>query len=444
AEPVKWIRHTTVSTATASIRNGRCFTRSRPFDDCTNRTSGWSHRPPSAFTRRGDCTGSAPPLRDIEQALQWAAGMRYLRDCSFASCKARAKHTVGEPYRFVSGTIMKRVGFAGASAVAAGLVFQSVAFARGVSPYLPLNLEPEIERKIERVLILGDQSVMSRPIAAATVLAALPKACKVDQQLCEQVQRYLARYTRSSGLTHASAEVAAAHGADVTLPDRYGVGSKSHWDASASAFWQPSDYILLDAGAVAYEGRTDFTGSMLSLGTSYAQLDIGYRPHWFSPLSDSSMLMSTEAPTMPSVTLSNYQPFTPLGLRYEIFDAQMSKSNHIAFDNPAGTSFTEKTGNPRLAGIHLSMEPMSGWSFGLNRLLQYGGAGRPSSLKDLFDAFFNPSKFDNAGTAGAAFNQQFGNQEGSVTSTLLFPGKVPFAFYVEYAGEDTSRGRSYL
>src|SRR6185437_11630268 len=62
----------------------------------------------------------------------------------------------------------------------------------------------------------------------------------------------------------------------------------------------------------------------------------------------------------------------------------------------------------------------------------------------LFDAFFNPSKFDNAGTAGAAFNQQFGNQEGSVTSTLLFPGKVPFAFYVEYAGEDTSRGRSYL
>ena len=337
---------------------------------------------------------------------------------------------------------MKRVGFVGLWTLTAGLGFQSAALARGVSPYLPLNLEPEIERKIERVLILGDQPVMSRPIAAATVLAALPKACKVDQVLCEQVQRYLARYTRNSALTHASAEVAATQGTKTVLPDRYGMSSSSHWDTSAAAFWQPSDYILLNAGAVAYEGRTDFTGSMLSLGMSYAQLDIGYRPHWFSPLSDSSMLMSTEAPTMPSVTLSNYQPFTRLGLRYEIFDARMSKSDHIVFQNP-DLSLTDKTGNPRLLGIHLSMEPMSGWSFGLNRLLQYGGAGRPSSLKDLFNGFFNPSKFDNTG-AGSSFNNQFGNQEASVTSSLLFPGKVPFAFYAEYAGEDTSRGKSWL
>ena len=53
----------------------------------------------------------------------------------------------------------------------------SAAQARGVSPYLPLNLEPEIEHQIERVLILAGKPVMSRPIAAATVLDALPKAC---------------------------------------------------------------------------------------------------------------------------------------------------------------------------------------------------------------------------------------------------------------------------
>ena len=185
------------------------------------------------------------------------------------------------------------------------LVFHAAAVARGVTPYLPLNLEPEIEAQIERVLILADKPVMRRPIAAATVLDALPKACRVDQALCERVGRYLARYTHTSDLTHASIEGAASHGADTTLPNRYGLHNRSAWDASIGGYLQPSDYLLVSIGAVAYDGREDYTGSMLSLGFSKAQLDIGYKPHWFSPLTDSSMLMSTEAPTMPSVSISS-------------------------------------------------------------------------------------------------------------------------------------------
>ena len=328
--------------------------------------------------------------------------------------------------------------------VAAGLslIAGPCAFAAGVSPYLPLNLEPEIEAQIERVLILGDQPVMTRPIAAATVIKALPKACKKDAELCEQVERYLARYTHRSGLTHASAEVAHGTGVNDTLPDSYGMGSKSTWDVSAAAYWQPSDYILAEVGGVGYEGRTNFTGSMISVGGGYAQLDIGFRPHWWSPLSDSSMLMSSEAPTLPSVTLSNYEPISPLGIKYEFFDARMSKQP-IAFEQPDGT-FKDVEGNPRLFGAHLSIEPVSGWSMGFSRLLQYGGAGRPSSLKNLFDGFFNPSKYDNAQNGASSFNSQFGNQEASWTSSFLYPGKVPFVVYAEYAGEDTSRSRNYL
>jgi len=322
------------------------------------------------------------------------------------------------------------------------LVFQAQAFGRGVTPYLPLNLEPEIESQIERVLILGNQPVLTRPIAAATVIKALPKACKIDAALCERVERYLARYTHNSSLTHASIEGAHGTGVNDTLPNSYGMGSKSTWQASATAFWQPSDYLLAQAGAVGYEGRTNFTGSMISLGGSYAQIDIGFRPHWFSPLYDSSMLMSSEAPTMPSVTISNYEPFTRLGLRYEIFDARMSKSNAITFEKPGGARY-EEPGTPKLFGVHLSMEPASGWSLALNRLLQYGGAGRPQSPKDLFKGFFNPSSFDNTGN-NLTFNSQFGNQQASITSSFLFPGTVPFVVYAEYAGEDTSRGSNFL
>ncbi len=322
------------------------------------------------------------------------------------------------------------------------IVFPASAFAGGVTPYLPLNLEPEMESQIERVLILGDQPVMTRPIAAATVLRALPKACKVDEALCERVRRYLARYTRSSGLTHASIEGAASSGANPAVPNRYGMGSKSTYEASAAAYIQPNDYLLIDLGGVAYEGKTDFNGSMISLGSSRAQLDIGFRPHWLSPMTDSSMLMSTEAPTTPSVTLSNYEPFTRLGLRYEIFDERMSTSNHIALENANGTT-TYESGHPLVAGVHLSMEPVSGWSFAVNRLLQYGGPNRPSSLKDLAKAFFSPGRYDNT-NPDLSFNQQFGNEQASATSSFLFPGKVPFAVYAEYAGEDTSHGRSYL
>ena len=49
------------------------------------------------------------------------------------------------------------------------------AAARGVSPYLPLYQSPEIERAIERLLILADVPVLKRPIAAATVSDALER-----------------------------------------------------------------------------------------------------------------------------------------------------------------------------------------------------------------------------------------------------------------------------
>jgi hypothetical protein len=328
---------------------------------------------------------------------------------------------------------MNRVGWA----VSLLLGIQTVAVGKGVSPYLPLDLEPEMESQIERVLILANVPVLRRPIAAATVMEAIGKAREIDPVLCARVQNYLARYTRDFGIAYATAEGATSSGAGKQSvdPNRYGMQEDSHWDAAAQVYWQPSDYLLVNAGAVGYQGKTDYTGSLISAGWDFAQLDIGFRPHWLSPMSDSSMLMSTEAATMPSVTLSNYRPLTRFGLHYELFAARMSESKQIVFNNGL------TSGRPRLAGLHLDMEPAEGWSLGINRLIQYGGGGLGgSSLRDLWRAFFKPS----AAQTVTATQQAFGNQEASITSTLLFPGTVPFAVYFEYAGEDTSRGRNYL
>jgi hypothetical protein len=309
------------------------------------------------------------------------------------------------------------------------LAASSAAMAGGVTAYLPMNLEPEMERQIERVLILADEPILKRPFSVELVKLALPQACQVDKPLCTRVGKYLERYSRDYAVSHASATGSVAHSKDgVVLPNQHGMPVDSDYELSVVAYAQPTDYFLVSAGGIAYEGRTTPTGSMASVGTNWAQLDFGYRDHWLSPMTDSSSLMSTEAPTMPSVTLSNYEPLTRLGFQYEFFLAQMS-SQEILYNG------VQQIGRPRRFGAQFSIEPFSGWSLGVNRQLQYGGgAGLPSSARFLARDFFEPS-----GTS-----QTQGNQEASYVSRFIVPSKVPFAVYFQYAGEDNSDGGSYL
>ena len=260
--------------------------------------------------------------------------------------------------------------------------------ARGVSPYLPLNLDPELEREVERVLILGDKPVMSRPIPAAVVLDALPKACTVDPVLCGRVRRALKRYMHDSALEFATVEGTAVNGdSKMVLPNRFGQTVQSQWQVAGAGYLQPSDYFLVNLGGVAYDGRQKPTGTFVSIGADWAQVDIGWRDHWWSPMTDSSMLISTEAPTMPSITLSNYTPLTRLGWQYEVFVGRMSYTDHINLANGETTA-----GYPKFSGGHLGITPVnSGWSFAAQRVMIFGGgAAGGQTLGELLKAFFNP------------------------------------------------------
>ena len=312
---------------------------------------------------------------------------------------------------------------------------QSHAYARGVSPYLPLNLDPELERAVERVLILGDKPLVSRPIPAAVVLDALPKACEVDAVLCERVRRALKPYMQETAVEFVSVEGAITNGSDAVLPNQHGATAQSPYQVAGAAYIQPSDYALVNVGGVAYQGRETATGSFLSLGFDWAQLDLGYRDHWWSPMTDSAMMISTEAPTMPSVTLSNYVPLTRLGLQYEVFAAHTSYTRNIELINGQLTQ-----GTPKFTGLHLGMEPEnSGWSLAANRILMFGGgAAGGQSLSDIFQALFNPTKGQTSVPSSGV--PVLGKQEASITSSFIFPGKVPFSVYFEYAGNDSSGG----
>ena len=301
--------------------------------------------------------------------------------------------------------------------------------ADGATAYLPINLEPEMERQVERVLILADEPILKRPFSVALVELALPQACEVDKVLCEKVRKYLERYSRDYALTDASITGAYTHGSTKSVvPNSHGLTVDSHDELSIQAYVQPNDYLIASAGAISYGGHTTPTGSMLSVGTNWAQLDLGYRDHWLSPMTDSSALLSTETRSTPSVTLSNYEPLTRLGFQYEFFLTRLT-SQPILYQGVLGE------GTPRLFGTQLSIEPFSGWSLGVNRMLEYGGGdGLPSSARFLLRDFFKPS--------GLSQNQ--GNQQASFVSRFIMPTKVPFAVYAQYAGEDNSNGGSYL
>src|SRR6185295_11317309 len=121
----------------------------------------------------------------------------------------------------------------------------ATAEARGVSPYLPVDISPEIERKIERVLILADQPTLKRPFAAATVIDALPRACERDRVLCEEVRKYVTSLARTAGISYASVTAASGSGPDTALPNRHGMTSASNYEGAIAAYWQPGDSFLV-------------------------------------------------------------------------------------------------------------------------------------------------------------------------------------------------------
>jgi hypothetical protein len=312
--------------------------------------------------------------------------------------------------------------------------------AKAGSLYLPLQMAPEFEARIERLFTIANMPIIKRPIPVKQVHIALERAAEKDPALVSSLKSYLERYTYRAGVTHLAISGAVAEGSDHVLANQRGLTTESNYQGSYSAYWVLNDFIALNLGGVAgnreYPLKDEFAeGSFVSLGWDAMQLDLGYRPHWFSPFQESAMLISTQASALPGVTLSNTTPFSFLGIQYELFLAQMSESDLIL----SQARDERLSGNPRLFGMHLSFAPVEGFAIGFNRLMQYGGADRADGFGDLVDGFLNPKDADNIGREG----RDFGNQLSAINTRYTFDGDFPISVYMEYAGEDSSKSSDY-
>lgn len=314
-----------------------------------------------------------------------------------------------------------------------GLLIAPLVHSAGVSPYLPVNTSPLIERHIEHLMALTSHAPVAKPYAAADIKRRLKQIQHTHPQLHGQLSHYLRRYTKKSGIVLSSIDGAVSqHDNDSkqTLPNQGGETSEDRaiFEVHGFHFFNPYVYVAQGVQQIYNDdgkARLVNSNSHIGLGNSYMQLDVGYRPHWLSAMQYDAMVLSANAEQTPSVTLSNSVGITPWNVRYQLF--------YQTLDSTTGILSQEQrvSGKPRLAGMHVSVSPIDSLTLGYNQVTQYGGGEQDYSIVDHITASILPSQLE---------QQNDGTDLGYQLSSTSFKWSnalgLPLAIYGEVATSD--------
>ncbi|MCV2886158.1 capsule assembly Wzi family protein [Aestuariibacter sp. AA17] len=314
------------------------------------------------------------------------------------------------------------------------VAISSPVFSKGISPYLPIALSPEVELQIDRVMALTPATPLTKPYKTVDLLERLDLIKQSHPVLYTTLSKYLDRY-KQTGLTHGAIKLSGSSGDGevATSVNGRGIPLHSNYQIELGAITYLGPYMYASGGFI-YDDVNNLThhNTHVAVGNQYIQMELGYREHWFSPFKDSAMLVSTHAAPSESITISNATPYTAWDIRFEMFYSQLEEVEQIVLGDETFP------GRPRHAGLHLSFSPFDFWTIGLNRTLQFGGGKRSVDVGDVFEALFDPAGKDNVGDANNDDpNFEFGNQQASVTTQFNFDLGMPVSIYAEYAGEDT-------
>ena len=308
-----------------------------------------------------------------------------------------------------------------------------------VTQYIPLQ-DRSLNHDIDKLVVIANLPTMRKPYNYAQIKQYLPKIKTNYPLLYQRLSSKLARYSREYALNYAQVTVALADTPEtgIILSNARAETYASNYRLSAQAHYQPTSWLLGTVGFLAIDEPNNIlpVDSYVAIGGDFLQLDIGYREHWLSPFHDSAMLLSTNARPSISVGISNPIAFTDFwDLHYGLFVSRLEHTDDIAWEDK------KESGRPALMGVHLSVEPITGWTLAANRTFQFGGGSRPITLGSVWDAFWDPVSSDNfmEGCDSEYTNTcESGNQIASISSRINFTGDTPFSVYFEYAGEDTA------
>ena len=131
-------------------------------------------------------------------------------------------------------------------------------YAKGISPYLPLNLSPEIELMIEKAFALTQGAPLSKPYKAADLQRNIKQLSDTHPQLYQQLKHYLKRFQQVRGITHKSTTISATNDANKAIPNNRNIDISSKIEISLAGFSFFSPYVYIATGSV-WSEQADLT-----------------------------------------------------------------------------------------------------------------------------------------------------------------------------------------
>jgi hypothetical protein len=174
-------------------------------------------------------------------------------------------------------------------------------------------------------------------------------------------------------------------------------------------------------------------GSYIGVNFGNFMLSAGYMERWWGPGWDSSLILSTNARPIPTITLErNYtDPFETRWLSWlGPWRASIAMGQAEGGDVPVP--------DVRFFAMRFNFKPRPWLEFGLTRTAQWCGGDRPCDWDTFTDMVFGN---DNQTVDGVASQEQPGNQMAGYDMRLRSPWKaLPLTFYTQWIGEDEAGG----
>ena len=171
-------------------------------------------------------------------------------------------------------------------------------------------------------------------------------------------------------------------------------------------------------------------GSYFSARLGNWSTTVGLVERWWGPGWDGSIILSTNAQPIPSISLERR-------ISYPFEAESLSWLGPWSFSSFLGRLEDERTvPNAMLWGMRLDTSPafIDGFDLGFFRIFQLGGKGRPFNFRTLADAFLAQDNYG-ANTGNNDFSKEPGNQIAGFDMRWKVLD-TPVALYTQIAGED--------
>jgi hypothetical protein len=332
------------------------------------------------------------------------------------------------------------VKFCGRRALIASLPLWFGALSAHADPWLAPGdeaLRSDLELLADQGLLRGPVTTwpMSWPDIARDVLAADDSG--LDEATAHALLRVrrLARDASSPGFSGYGIRVRAAYEPAqlrefVDLPREEGeLGLRASWLTDHLAVNLQGAYVLDPRDG--QDWRAD--GSYLGVNFGNFMLSAGLMERWWGPGWDGSLILSTNARPIPTITLErNYtEPFKTRLLSWlGPWRASIAMGEAESHDVPVP--------GVRFFAARVNFKPRPWLEFGLTRTAQWCGGDRPCDWDTFVDMVLGN---DNQTDEGAISDQQPGNQMAGYDMRMRSPWrKLPLVFYTQWIGEDEAGG----